>query len=586
MRVLVTGAGGFIGQHLTASLLEAGHEVVGAVRDPEALRRRFPEVSAIRVDLNRDTEREVWTPRLQGVEAVVNCAGILQGGRGQSIEAVHHLGPRALFEACVEASVRRVIQVSAISADEAAGTAFASSKKRADDALRSLDLDWVVLRPSLVYARGSYGGTSLMRALAAIPWVLPVPGDGAQPFRPIHVSDLVRTVLWILETPGIRRLILEPVGPEELSLRELLLRFRAWLGLPKARAVSVPLPLIRIATRIGDWLGSGPINSTALTQLEYGNAAPFEPFVQAVGFRPRSFGEALRDEPSEAQDFLARAPLFPGPGTACRARVALARLGCARPALRQPARQSADRGGRHRDTAVHRGGHDLDPRPAGRRLGALRASAGRRRRDPDRPDCALHARADGPRPGALARPLRAAPQEPADRGCDPGLDGARARAVIDAYLILKWLHVLSATLLFGTGLGTAFQMWFAHRHGDPRAIAVVARNVVLADWLFTAPSGVLQPVTGVALVLLGGHDWRQSWLLASIALYLLAGVLWLIVVWLQIRVRALAKAAVEAGTPLPEAYERCMRLWFALGWPAFIGLIVVFWLMVARPELW
>ena len=158
--------------------------------------------------------------------------------------------------------------------------------------------------------------------------------------------------------------------------------------------------------------------------------------------------------------------------------------------------------------------------------------------------------------------------------------------MIDAYLILKWLHVLSAALLFGTGLGTAFQMWFAHRHGDPRAIAVVARNVVLADWLFTAPSGVLQPVTGVALVLLGGHDWRQSWLLASIALYLLAGVLWLIVVWLQIRVRALAKVAVEAGTPLPEAYERCMRLWFALGWPAFIGLIVVFWLMVARPELW
>jgi uncharacterized membrane protein len=158
--------------------------------------------------------------------------------------------------------------------------------------------------------------------------------------------------------------------------------------------------------------------------------------------------------------------------------------------------------------------------------------------------------------------------------------------VIDAYLILKWLHVLSATLLFGTGLGTAFQMWFAHRHGDPRAIAVVARNVVLADWLFTAPSGVLQPITGAALVVLGGHDWRQSWLLASVALYLLAGALWLIVVWLQIRVRAMAEAAVAAGAPLPEAYHRCMRLWFALGWPAFIGLTLVFWLMIARPELW
>jgi uncharacterized protein YbjT (DUF2867 family) len=105
----------------------------------------------------------VWTPRLQGVDAVINCAGILQGGRGQSIEAVHHLGPRALFDACVGSGVRRVIQISAISADEAAGTAYASSKKSAEDALRSLDLEWVILRPSLVYARGSYGGTCSVR---------------------------------------------------------------------------------------------------------------------------------------------------------------------------------------------------------------------------------------------------------------------------------------------------------------------------------------------------------------------------------------------------------------------------------------
>ncbi|MGH6944796.1 MAG: DUF2269 family protein, partial [Geminicoccaceae bacterium] len=104
--------------------------------------------------------------------------------------------------------------------------------------------------------------------------------------------------------------------------------------------------------------------------------------------------------------------------------------------------------------------------------------------------------------------------------------------------------------------------------------------------LFTATSGVVQPLTGFALIRLAGYGWRESWLIASIALYLLAGALWLIVVRLQIRLRELAQAAAVAGAPLPDAYERCMRLWFALGWPAFIALLAVFWLMIAKPALW
>ncbi|MGH6943249.1 MAG: complex I NDUFA9 subunit family protein, partial [Geminicoccaceae bacterium] len=325
MRVLLTGASGFIGRHLCAGLLAAGHEVIGAVRDPAALRRRFPEISTVRADLNRDLRPEIWHPRLAGVHAVINCAGILQGGRGQSIEAIHHQSPLALFEACALSGVRRVVQVSAISADAAAGTAYASSKQRADDALRALDLDWVVLRPSLVYARGAYGGTSLLRGLAALPFVLPVPGSGAQPFQPIHAGDLVRTVLRLLEAPGIRRVTLEPVGPEEVSLRELLVRLRAWLGLPKARLVFLPLPLIRLATRVGDRLGSAPVNTTALAQLEHGNAAPCEPFVKAIGFMPRALAEALSAEPAEAQDLWHARLYFLGP--LLRAALALLWLG-------------------------------------------------------------------------------------------------------------------------------------------------------------------------------------------------------------------------------------------------------------------
>ncbi|MCC8429059.1 DUF2269 domain-containing protein [Reyranella aquatilis] len=159
-------------------------------------------------------------------------------------------------------------------------------------------------------------------------------------------------------------------------------------------------------------------------------------------------------------------------------------------------------------------------------------------------------------------------------------------AGIDAYLWLKWLHILSSTVLFGTGIGTAFQMWMAHRRGDVAGIAVVSRNVVLADWMFTLPAGVVQPATGLALVLNTGLDPMSSWLVAAYLLYLLAFVCWVPVVLLQIRVRDMAACAVATRTPLPAAYERDMKLWFALGWPAFSALVFVFLLMVAKPDLW
>lgn len=157
---------------------------------------------------------------------------------------------------------------------------------------------------------------------------------------------------------------------------------------------------------------------------------------------------------------------------------------------------------------------------------------------------------------------------------------------IDSYLWMKWLHILSSTVLFGTGIGTAFQMWFAHLRGDVRGIAVVARNVVLADWLFTLPAGILQPVTGLALTVQGGLDPTASWLVATYALYVLAFVCWVPVVVLQIRARDLAARAVALRQPLPPDYYSAMRLWFALGWPAFIALVVIYLLMVAKPNLW
>jgi uncharacterized membrane protein len=154
-----------------------------------------------------------------------------------------------------------------------------------------------------------------------------------------------------------------------------------------------------------------------------------------------------------------------------------------------------------------------------------------------------------------------------------------------AYYLLKWLHVLGATVLLGTGAGIAFFMLMAHRTGDVRVIAGVARIVVLADYVFTATAVVAQPVTGVLLARWVGYPLTEGWILASIALYLLTGAFWLPVVWMQSRMRNLAVAAAAGGGALPDEYHRLFRRWLAFGFPAFTAVLAIFWLMIARPEI-
>ena len=151
------------------------------------------------------------------------------------------------------------------------------------------------------------------------------------------------------------------------------------------------------------------------------------------------------------------------------------------------------------------------------------------------------------------------------------------------YAIVKTLHILSATVLFGTGLGTAWFLWQADRSGDVVTIATAARLVVRADWLFTTPAVVLQPLTGAWLIALVGYSPAEPWLLWTYALYILTGLCWLPVVWLQIRMRDLAAKVAVTGAVLPALYHRYFRIWFSLGWPAFIAVIVITYLMVAKP---
>lgn len=157
--------------------------------------------------------------------------------------------------------------------------------------------------------------------------------------------------------------------------------------------------------------------------------------------------------------------------------------------------------------------------------------------------------------------------------------------MISLYVLLKLVHVLSAAVLFGTGAGIAFFMVRARSTRDPAVAAAVGRMVVQADFLFTATAVVVQPLSGLALMRLQGYAPGEPWLLASYGLYVLVGACWLPVVWIQQRLVRLAAAAAAAGEPLPPAYDRLYRIWFALGWPAFAGVIGIYVLMLSRPAL-
>ena len=155
------------------------------------------------------------------------------------------------------------------------------------------------------------------------------------------------------------------------------------------------------------------------------------------------------------------------------------------------------------------------------------------------------------------------------------------------YYALKYLHIVGASVLLGTGAGIAFFMLLAHRTGDPRVVAGVARIVVIADVVFTATAVVLQPITGLALVWSVGYALGEHWIVLSIVLYLVTGAFWLPVVWMQARMRTLAAEAAGAERPLPAAYHRLFRWWFTFGFPAFGAVVAIFWLMIARPpEIW
>ncbi len=301
MKIFLTGANGFIGLRLLMGLLADGHEVVAAVRQASAFRRRFPTIPTVAIDMNQDILPEVWAQRLTGVDCVINCAGALQSRHGQNLEAIHTRAPIALFEAAEKLGIRRIIQISAISAD--ANTAYASTKRDADAYLeRRSGLEWVIIRPSLVVDRAAYGGTALLRAFAVMPLMLPVMQGGRQLFDPITMDDLVKTVQTLLQNPRLSRMILAPVGPVRLTTGQILSFYRTWLGLRAAPLISMPQPLVRLAGKLGDWFGDGALTTTSIQQIEHGNCGDVAAFATAIGFQPQDPLRWLQHHPADPAD--------------------------------------------------------------------------------------------------------------------------------------------------------------------------------------------------------------------------------------------------------------------------------------------
>jgi uncharacterized protein YbjT (DUF2867 family) len=286
MRVLVTGASGFIGRALAEALLRQGHQVVCAARHPPALEFGGQTCEALAVDFAATPPVSWWMPHLARVDAVVNAVGILREQDGQTFGALHADAPIALFNACALAGVHVVVQVSALGADEQAQSRYHLTKKAADDALRELPVRAGIVQPSLVYGPGG-ASTGLFHQLAAMP-LLVFPRGGDMLVQPVHVDDVVEGVLALLKEPPAQQLTVPFVGPAPLTMRDYLAQLRSGLGVGgRLRVLAMPEALFRSAAAVAAHVPGSSLDPDTAGMLLRGNAAPSDAFTRLLGRPPR-----------------------------------------------------------------------------------------------------------------------------------------------------------------------------------------------------------------------------------------------------------------------------------------------------------
>ncbi|MBZ9677615.1 SDR family oxidoreductase [Mesorhizobium sp. ES1-1] len=302
MRVLVTGATGLIGASLCARLATDGHQVVRVLHHTSGA--PFPGPPPLILDMAKALRTQDWGLHLMGVDAVVNCAGVLQDSPQENTGGVHAGGASALFAACEQAGVRKIIHFSAIGVDRLQPSAFSASKLAGDRALMVRDLDWVILRPSVVLGRPAFGASALFRGLSALP-LLPVMPDTGR-LQVVQLEDVIATVVHFLRPDSPSRLALDLAGPNALPMNEVVGLYRRWLGWRPARE----FPLTgRVAAALY-WIGDAaavlgwrpPMRSNAAKEIVRGATGDPTPWIAATGIQPSTLESALNRYPATVQE--------------------------------------------------------------------------------------------------------------------------------------------------------------------------------------------------------------------------------------------------------------------------------------------
>lgn len=301
--ILLLGASGFIGSALLARLKQEGYLVTGVVRDAKTA-ARLPLDRAVDLDLRAATSVDKWLDALSGVDAVINCAGVLQDGARDSTEAVHVDAPAALYEACERLNISRVIHFSALNADQKPLSAFSDSKCRIEHILSASGLDWVILRPSVIVGQNAYGGSALFRGLAALP--LSVRLTKAGKISVVQLDDVVETVIRLLRPDAEGRIALDLAGPRPLAFDVIVARYRAWLGWEPARLLTVAPAAMGIGSKLGDLAGRlgwrPPIRSSGMDEMLRGAEGDMSGWNTVTAIKPRSLEQALAQQPASVQE--------------------------------------------------------------------------------------------------------------------------------------------------------------------------------------------------------------------------------------------------------------------------------------------
>jgi len=314
MRVLITGGYGFIGSAVCARLLANGHQVIGAGRKTKWAKKRFPNLTWRFCDFNKNMTAQVWRGILDQVDAVVNCVGVLQDGGSDSTQNAHVTGLQALLDACEIAGIRKFIHLSAIGANEEARTRYARTKFEGEERVKKSKLDWVILQPSLVLDRNTYGGSALIRTLAGAPMIIPLVYGQTQ-FQPVHMQDLTQIVSKLLDDQAPVRVSVEIAGPERLSLRQIVTRVRGWLGFGPAVFINIAPWMAAPAFWVGDLLGAmgirNPLRTTARKQMQFDVGGDPKQITKLIGYETNSIATIFAADPASSADrFEARSRVF------------------------------------------------------------------------------------------------------------------------------------------------------------------------------------------------------------------------------------------------------------------------------------